>query len=671
MAEISYGDSGNDVPDGKRANDAPNVIVSPADNQIISRAKKDIKRVRDSRLEYERQWLVNIAFLYGKQHFNLQRKPMATTEERIVWELTDIERKKKTLRQSNYILPLFRSLLSRMLTMKATINVDAMTGAERDKSAARVSESCLQEFWQNCNKNNPMLCQELAGMDLVNKKLFTFLLAVGNGYALPEYNEKTQAKAFLNGRIIPSADIGEVEIKAYHPFDYFLDRGRRFIIIKEFLPVDEVYDRWNEKVNPDKADMDDIEQQLLYILQNGSGQWDDDRCLVMTKYCLPSRDYPKGEKVVMTNRQILDKGDLPDEYKGRLPGTEYKFLDFMFGPYGQGMIEQLVNLQEEYNFTLSRMAQVKKWMTGKILVPRGAKMAYKWNDEQGQINFYNPGSKPEYLQAGSPPDFYFKDLMRIRKDMEDIASIHDASMGREPNEAKSGVAIENLSELDNSQLAPDLMSVEQKHEYIGEQILDIMESKYSVRRFMGITSENIPGDVQSFIGSDLVGNKRIKISMGSNLPASKSARQNFIAENLEAGIITKEEARKLSEFGDIPGIYTNLDDQAAKEENQIMLKDGYEVIAEPWEDHVVHLDTHHNFMKTPQFFALTPVQRQKYIDHCAEHQAYLTQEAQAVGPGPGAMPPPPGPPMPPPGAGAPPPGTPAGAPAPAPMPGAM
>lgn len=663
MAEISYGESGNDVPDGKKVTDAANVITSPADSQIISQNKKDIKRVRDSRLEYERQWLVNIAFLYGKQHFNLQKKPMATTEERIVWELTDLERKKKTLRSSNYILPLFRSLLSRMLTMKATINVDAMTGAERDKSAARVSESVLQEFWQNCNKANPMLSQELGGMDLVNKKLFTYLLAVGNGYALPYFNPKTQCKAFLNGRIIPSAEIGAVEIKPFHPFDYFFDRGRRFVIFKEFLSTDEIYDRWNIKTNPDKADMDDIEQQLLYILQNGSGQWDDDRALVMTRYELPSKENPDGLMVEMTNRQILNKGDLPAEYKGRLPGAEYKFMDFMFGPYGQGMVEQLVSLQEEYNFTLSRIAGVKKWMTGKILVPRGAKLSQKWNDEQGQILFYQPGSKPEYEQAGSPPDFFFKDLLRIRKDMEDISSIHDASMGREPDEAKSGIAIENLSELDNSQLAPDLMSVEQKHEYISEQILDIMESKYSVKRFMGLTSENIPGDVQSFIGSDLVGNKRIQVSMGSNLPASKSARQNFIAENLQAGIITKEEARKLSEFGDIPGIYTNLDEQAAKEENQIMLKENYEVIVEPWEDHAIHLTTHHNFMKTPQFFALDEKQRQKYVDHCAEHQAYLLSEQTPPPPSP--MPNAPPPPM----AGAP--GMAPAGPGPAPMPAPM
>lgn len=632
-----YEASSNTVNGTKSAADeAPNVIAKPADLNIIADMKKEIKNIRDTRLEYERQWLVNIAFLFGKQHFNLQRKPMATTEERIVWELTDIERKKKTLRSSNYILPLFRSLLSRMMTMRATINVDATTGAERDKSAARVGESVLQEFWQNCNKNNPQLCQEFGGMDLVQKALFTYLLAVGNGYMFPYYNEKTQAKAFLSNRIIPAADIGEVEIKAFNPFDYFLSRGKRSLILKEMYDPDWVYDQWNEKVKPDKMDMDDIEQQLLYILQNGSGNFDDNRTMILSKYCLPNKEYPKGEYIVATSKKVLYKGDLPEEYKGRLPGAEYKFLDFLFGPYGQGMVEQVVNLQEEYNFTLSRLAGYKKWMTGKTFIPRGAKISNKWSDELGQIIFYNQGMRPTYEVGASAPEFLFKDLLRIRADMEDIASIHDASLGRNPTDVKSGVGIENLSELDNSQMAPDLMSVEQKHEYVCEQILDIMESKYTVARFTGLTSDAMPAEVNSFMGSDLVGNKRIKVSLGSSLPASKTARQQFIATNLKAGIITPEEARSLSEFGDIPGIYTNLDEQAAKQENQLLSLGTHEIVVEPYENHVVHLKNHHDFMKGHQYAALPKEIRQKYLDHCAQHQEYLLQEASAS---PGGKPP--------------------------------
>lgn len=665
MSELSHGDTSVDTVEKKKADDAPNIIAKPADLQIISGMKKDIKRVRDSRLEYERQWLVNIAFLFGKQHFNLQRKPMATTEERIVWELTDIERKKKTLRSSNYILPLFRSLLARMLQMKATITVDATTGAERDKSAARVRQEVGRDFWANCNKNNPQLCQDLGGMGLVQKKLFTFLLAVGNGYTIPYFNEQTQAKAFLDGRIIPSMQIGEAEIKVYNPFDYFRDRGGRFIIVKEMMDPDWIENQWNAKVDPDKMDMDDIEQQLLYILQNGSGQWDDDRAMVLSKWCLPNKEYPNGEYVVASSKQILYKGELPSEYKGRLPGTEYKFVDLMFGPYGQGIIEQLVNLQEEYNFTLSRIAGYKKWMTGKIMIPRNSKLSTKWNDELGQMVFYNQGGKPTYEAGASAPDFLFKDLMRIRKDMEDIASIHDASIGREPDQVKSGIGIENLSELDNSQLSPDLMTIEQKHAYVMEQVFDIMEDRYSVPHFMALTSDNIPAEVMSIKGSQIAGNCKTDVSLGSSLPASKTARQAYIANMLKMGLIDPIKAKELSEFGDIEGIYTNLDEQAAKQENQIMLKPDYVVVAEPWEDHPIHLKILHDFMKTPAFYALDDQTRQKYLDHEAEHQTYMIHESQAIpggpapgpggpGPGPGGsggspMPMPAGPPMPGPG----------------------
>lgn len=658
MSELTYGDS-QSGGEKSVADQAPAIISNPADLQIIADMKKDIKRVRDSRLEYERQWLVNIAFLFGKQHFNLQRKPMATTEERIVWELTDLERKKKTLRSSNYILPLYRSLLARMLMQKATIAVDATTGAERDKSAARVCQAAGNDWWMNCNKNNPQLCQETGGMGLVQKKLFTFLLAVGNAYLLPYFNEKTETKAFVDNRIIPASQIGEVEIKAFNPFDYFRDRGNRFIITKELMDPDWVYQQWNEKVEPDKMDMDDIEQQLLYILQNGSGQWDDDRAMVLTKYCLPNKEYPKGEYIVSSSKQILYKGDLPEEYKGRLPGTEYKFLDLMFGIYGQGMIEQLVSLQEEYNFTLSRICGYKKWMTGKIMIPRGSKLSSKWNDELGQMIFYNQGQKPTYEEGASAPDFLFKDLMRIRQDMEDISSVHDASQGKTPDQVKSGIAIENLSELDNTQLSPELMSIEQKHAYVMEQVFDIMEDKYNVAHFMALTSDNIPAEVSSFLGSQIAGNKKIAVSLGSSLPASKTARQSYIANMLTLGMITPQKAKELSEFGDVEGIYTNLDEQCAKQENMIMLKPGYIVMAEPWEDHPIHLDVLHAFMKTPQFYALPDDQRQKYLDHEAEHQAYLLHESQAM--------PPAGPQGPPPGGapGQPPAGQPQGAPPPA------
>lgn len=634
MSELTFGDE-QASGEGSKPAKGDNTVAKPADLQLIEDMKKDIKRVRDSRLEYERQWLVNIAFLFGKQHFNLQRKPMATTEERIVWEMTDLERKKKTLRSSNYILPLFRSLLARMLMMKATIAVDATTGAERDKSAARVSQEAGNDFWMNCNKNNPQLCQDMGGMLLVQKRLFTYLLAVGNAYLLPYFNPKTETKAFVNNRIIPSSDIGEAEIKCFNPFDYFRDRGGRFIVTKEMMDPDWVYQQWGEKVDPDKMDMDDIEQQLLYILQNGSGQWDDKRAMILSKWVLPNKEHPNGQYIVASSKKILYKGDLPTEYKGRLPGAEYRFLDLMFGPYGQGMVEQVVNLQEEYNFTLSRICGYKKWMTGKIMIPRGSKLSNKWDDNLGQMIFYNQGNKPTYEEGSSAPDFLFKDLMRIRQDMEDITSVHDASQGKTPDQVKSGIAIENLSELDNTQLSPELMTIEQKHAYVMEQVFDIMENRYTVGHFMALTSDNIPAEVSSFIGSQIAGNKKIAVSLGSSLPASKTARQAYIANMLQMGLITPEKAKELSEFGDVEGIYTNLDEQAAKQENQIMLKPNYIVMAEPWEDHAIHLNVLHDFMKTPQFYALPDDQRQKYLDHEAEHQAYLLHESNAAPSGPG------------------------------------
>ena len=39
--------------------------------------------IRSQRSVYEKQWLVNIAFLHGKQYFDIEKKSTAGLEERI------------------------------------------------------------------------------------------------------------------------------------------------------------------------------------------------------------------------------------------------------------------------------------------------------------------------------------------------------------------------------------------------------------------------------------------------------------------------------------------------------------------------------------------------------------------------------------------------------------
>lgn len=614
-----------------------------SDQNKIKKIMDKLEDIKSGRQANERQWLVNIAFLFGKHYFNVEKKGGSGLDERIYWELKNMERKKKTLRVSNYILPLYRSLLSRMLRMKSTVTVEPTTSSDRDKAAAKVGGEAIEDFWQNANKRNPFLCVKTVGMMLILKILFQNILAIGTGYLKPVFNPKTKSKAFLNDEII-EGEIGEVEAHVVSAFNLYMDPLRRYCIERTIRDVDEIEDLYGVKIKAQADIAEEDVQKRITALMEGNGQIKIENSATVFEYWqIPNKEYPKGRLFIFTDKEIILDVDLPEEYKGRLAYHEFEYLDILLSPYAQGMIEQLISLQEEYNFTITRLASYKKWMAGKVMIPRRAKISTKWDDEVGQMIFYESGhGVPTYQNPPSPPAFLMEDLVRIRKDMEDIAGAHDAAMGRLPQDVKSGVAIENLNELDNSQMAPNLMTLEQKLAFFTEMVLDIMQYRYTEKRFVELTGDLYGAEVKSFKGSDLNTNRRIRVTLGSSLPTSKDTRQKYILDLEARGFINKQKARELLEFGDVEGIYHSVDESLAKMENQALVKGGQNVKAEQWEDHAVHAGVHTNFMKTSDFFKLSDPLKEAFKAHLVEHQNFLRAEMQAASAGQGGAPAPAG-----------------------------
>lgn len=635
------------------------IITHDTEVEKIAKAKKQIRAIREARTEHERTWLVNIAFLHGRQYFLVDKKPSLTSDDRILWELKEENRKDKIRRTSNYILPLFRSLLSRMVRLKTTITCDATTNDDKDKSAARVAREALEDFWQNVNKGSGYMARRYGtGMfNLIYRKT-VYQLTTGSAFLVPYYNPKAVGKAYLDGQFM-DGDIGAVEVKVFSPFNVYEVGDGSVVYLREPMSVDRVKEEYGVDVKPVKDESEDAERRLSSLL-DGMGeqnQDDEDSANVYTKFCLPSKKYPNGQMMVFSDDKILLEEDLPEEFRRRLPVFDFKYLDFGFSKYPQSAVEQAVPIQEDLNYTLNRIADYKKKFAGKLLVPRGAKVSSEWTEEDGQIIQYNPGMTPKYEPGMSPPQYFFEDIERCRRDMEDVMSVHDSSLGKAPSGVKSGVGIQSLTELDDGQIAPITIGDEQQLSSFAEMVVEIMQRRYDYRRFIAITGENLRAEVNAFYGQDLFGNYRVRISMGSTLPINKSERQAFIMNLKREGIINLAQTKELLEFGDIEGIFTNIDEQQEKEEIQKFLRgrlhpiagpDGmpavnpmtgqpqmdwvgdFNLVAEPWEDHTIRLKVIHDFMKTPEYSALPPEARAKLIKHEVEHQTFLSQEVQAA-----------------------------------------
>lgn len=611
-------------------------IIIPTEKDTIELYKKRVKEVSTGRASYEKQWLVNIAFLYGKQYFTVEKKPLSGLDERIVWELKSLERKKKTRCVSNYILPLYRSLLSRLLGMKANINAEPLTRSPRDVDTAKVAQEALEDFWLTVNKANPILSQDYASMLGVLGKLFSYILATGQAYLKPYFNPKAMAKVAFpdetGQKVIDDYEVGEVETEVIHNFEAYLDPMKRWFIQKKILPVEDIESMYGVEVDKEEIGQTEVEKQLVTLLEQGTDVKTkyENSAEVYEMYELPSKNYPQGRFVLGTGSKLIIDSTIPEEYKSRIPVFKFNYLDLMLAPYPQGMVEQIIGLQEEYNFTVSRLKEYKKWFAGKLKVPKNCKLESKYDDEVGQIIRYDASfGEPHFESPPNPPDFLMQEIDRIRRDMEDISSIHDSSVRLRNDPNKSGIAIENLTSLDQSQLMPVLTHIEQQLSFFCEMVLDIMEKRYTEERLLSITGDTLSAQVKTFRGEQVKGNHRIKISLGSGMPQTKEARQTLIMTLVKEGYITKEKGLELLEFGDLEGLYVNVDETAQKGELQSMI-DGQETVINEWDNHTAHLKVLDDFLKSEEYKKVDPAIQQLIIMHRQGHQQGLTMEMQTA-----------------------------------------
>lgn len=589
---------------------------------------EDTKKADKRRQEYKRQALQNILFLYGRHHQTINRNHFNDDlTDKIAADLEARTNKNKIRRTSNYILPLYRSLLARLLRQQATIQVKPTTSQENDRDAARISKEIAEHFWQNCNRNNPWMNNGFSGMQAVLMKLNMYQLTLGGGYLIPYFNPKALSFMYnqTTGSVVET-EIGEVEMRVETPLNTYRDRFGRHVITRRYISPEQVDYEFDVECDPVAQDDDLIESRILAMLEGKTQEEAKEGVYVYEKWILPNKQDPDGRYIATTGSKELKVTELPKEYKRRLPPVQILYQDLGFSPIGQGCIEQGIDIQKDYNETLSRISQYKRNLTGKILAPRGAKISTKYNDQVGQIIYHTLGYRPTQESGASIPAYFFKEIERIRRDLEDVMSSHDTSIGRAPKGVKSGVGIDALGENDMAQIAPELIMQEKKLGYTTETVLDIMAEKYSERRLLDISGEDLAYEMKSFIGSDILGQKKVQAKLGSSMPVGKEARQAYIMNAEDRGWISSERAKELTEFSDVEGIYKTLDETGAKNDILNIIEGNGLVIAEPFEDHTIRLKVINDFRKGSAYARLDEQRRLAINDLARQHGDYLMNE---------------------------------------------
>lgn len=589
----------------------------------------EYKKCDALRKQFEEQWYYNLAFYFSKQWVIWQR---TSNSSRLVDPATPRNRVRLTV---NKIKPIVRDELTKLIKEEPQFFVEPNTTSPKDVAAARVAES-VAEFILHQRKFNR-----------VRRQATFWSLITGTGYI----------KASCSG---PDKEIDLASIPTFHIFVPDLDtqdiQDQPYVMHCRGLAKETLEEKYQIKLAPDMAvNGPSLEQKFLNALGIKNREGEGTVNLVYTKeiWVKPCSKYPQGALLVIANNQLVYRysPDAQVDDNGMpVGGTdtfafehgEYPFSKFDHTPtgryYGESTIVDCIPLQKEYNRTRSQILESKNRMAKpQMSYVKGSVDVNKITSEVGLYIPVQPGfDPPKPIDIKPLPDYVLMEVDRIKQDMDEIAGISEISRGSVPTGIEAASAIAYLKEENDSKIYNTVASIEEATEDVGRQVLNLVQQFWTQEKIVSVVSRNNFYESQLFIMSGLEGNTNLRVEVGSMAPKSMAARQAFIVDLMDKGIIPPEKGLRYLQMNETNRLYDELmvDAKQAQRENFKMTQ-GEQVATNPWDNHETHVYEHKLYMKSQEFEMLDDGIRNIFIAHLTMHEMTVAQNVYAGQPQPG------------------------------------
>lgn len=606
------------------------------DKELIKVVEEFLKNSVNS--QQELQWYINIAYFSGKQWLLV---------DKVNRRLIEAPKQEGVVRYTaNKIQPIVRTEQAKVLRNKPIMIAMPASTDDNDIKAARTEEKVIE--W---------LEQELE-LSKVDRRLVEWgLVAVGFVEPFWNGNKGMEVPDMTTGEVLKQ---GDVDIDIVSPFELKVDSTaknwdevRKCCKIKA-RDVEYIKAVYGKEVPPEDniTATNMYESQIMDITlltgEQGTTTKKLDNMAVVKEYWeLPTTKHPKGRRITVSNNVLLyyeeDIGfGEEDTTERELPFKPFFHIIVPGRLYPTNVVEQCIPVQREYNKSRSQIIMNNDLIANPIwLVPKGSLDGYnRITNRAGGVYEYNSAlGKPEMAQPASIGQDVYRNLEICDNEFEFISGQHETSHGSAPPGVKSGVAISFLQEQDDTKLGPTIDNFyDCKRAYI-KYLIKIMQHRYTLERTVNIMGKNNRLETITFKGSDLTA-ADVKIQAGSAMQLSKSAKQQYIMELIQNGVLNPMQDRnlilKMLELGLPETLYDDyaIDVNKAQEEQDKWIKGDLNTITRDFFNHEVHLMEHNKFRKSAEYEEL-PDQLKLIIDmHVEEHQQYVMQSLLA------SMPPP-------------------------------
>lgn len=575
--------------------------------------KKRFEKAKTFRSVVEKIWYVCLCYFYGKQWITWDNS------SQVVRDLK--QDPKKFYVTSNKIFPTIRQITAKISKQKFSLIAVPTKKEVSDIANANVANKILSHVLENTNVLNKF------GMNMYEIILNMFLFS------------KSYMKVFWNsnlGEIIPESGglkIGEISTLPLSPFYVYVDPlassvyDARYVFIVSIRSqeyVEEYYGVNKESISG--SNMPSIITRVEDFF-NKTGTVREDSIFVVEYYEMPTISNPSGRHIIFCNWEKVVDDELQDE---NIPLVEFNYFPKLGQQNSINPTEQMIPTQKEYNRLRSEIVKWEKvMMKGKYFIPANSLInPGSITDETGEkVYFDSRYGAPVGVPGVPPPAELWLHLDRLKDEFDEISGIRDISKGIVPAGLRSGQAIMFLQEQDDSNLSPTYNLLADSLSILGNRIVSLAQKHYKEDRLLKVGGEGIKYDIYEFKKEEKIYSKNldIHVEIGSKLPFSYVAKQQFVMQLVQSGLLQdREKALKLLEMPTEDEIFgeDKYDEVNINRENEIMSK-GQPAIVNDFDNHEQHNKGHNNFRKRPSFIELPEEVKKLFFDHVGFHGKFI------------------------------------------------
>lgn len=587
------------------------------------------------RRPFERRWIINLAFLAGKQYvFFNQNAHLLQQLKRIKGRLRNVD---------NQLAPRWRRQVSDLIATPPIMSVVPNTTEDEDIKAAKLGDKVLKSFWaQNKMKQK---VRQMAG----------WIFSCGNVFLDDRWDGKKGPTSTdpKSGKLVYE---GDVDCGIWSPFEILIPfttlgsaelHSFPWLIKVKFRGLDWIaanYARGKEVV-AEQMPSSQVDLRAVMGYMQGVSNLKVPGAMVLDFYMQPNSEYPKGLFLTGANGIVLQKDEWPIEHYHI---EQFKDMDVPGVFWGKATLEDAVGLQRTWNRTVSSIDEFNRIVAkGKGLIPRGAKLDALPDDTHGEWLEYTPvlGHKPEFMTHKGLPQTMLWSLETTQRSFQDLFSQHEVTRGTNKSDLRSGEMARFLREQDARGSVPTHAVFEESMEAVMGRVLKRIQQGYTTERMLRIEGNEGEFEVFAFKGADLRNNTDVSVKKDSSLPDSRLAREFRVLENYEKELYgdprdpkVRRRVLNMMEDAEVKDVFNELrlDEACARWENQLLLK-GKEVLTNSYDNHAIHIEELNKFRKTLEYqkkkvkdFASFMEAERVFDEHAGTHQKLLAEQEEAA-----------------------------------------